>query len=516
MGTFFPYHYITYGNRHALVNISAKMDSIMKSMAKELSSHIITLPMETNCALVRISKIDSIMKSMAIVDFFIENKGTFFPYHYITYGKRESFGQELSSHIITLPMEAETALVIICENGSIMKSMAMVDFFIENKGQALVVYLRKWVDNEIHGYNSTSSLKIKELSSHIITLPMETEPLLVRISRENGFDNEIHGYESTSSLKIKTLLVRYLENGSIMKSMAMFDFFIENKRNFLPISLHYLWKQNALVIICENGSIMKSMAMELSSNIITLPMERTALWSYICENGSIMKSMAIWSTSSLKIKELSSHIITLPMESRTSFGQELSSHIITLPMETDKALVVYAKMNSIMKSMAMMDFFIENKGTFFPYHYITYGSRPALVRNFLPISLHYLWKQTAFGTFFPYHYITYGKRTAFLVIICENGSIMKSMAMVDFFIENKGTFFPYHYITYGKQDSFGRICENELDNEIHGYEWTSSLKIKGTFFPYHYITYGSRTRFWSIICENGSIMKSMAMSRLLH
>ncbi|KAG9438413.1 hypothetical protein H6P81_021635 [Aristolochia fimbriata] len=601
-GTFFPYHYITYGSETALV-IICENGSIMKSMAmvdffienkKELSSHIITLPMETRQALVHyicengsimksmamvdffienkrnflpislhylwkqdralviicengsimksmamvdffienkgklqlkqqdiinhtkvgkcvnfcvnrnflpislhylwkqtalviicengsimksmamvdffienketsfghyICENGSIMKSMAMVDFFIENKGTFFPYHYITYGN-------------------SAALVIICENGSIMKSMAMVDFFIENKRQALVIicengsimksmamvdffienkrYLRKWVDNEIHGYNSTSSLKIKELSSHIITLPMETDSFLVRISAKNG---------------------------SIMKSMAMVDFFIENKgklqlkqqdninhtksrkRNFLPISLHYLWKQNALVIICENGSIMKSMAMvdffienkkELSSHIITLPMETEHALVRICENGSIMKSMAmvdffIENKGKLQLKQ----------QDIINHTKELSSHIITLPMETERVFGHYICENgSIMKSMAMVDFFIENK------------------RNFLPISLHYLWKS----------------RQA-LVVYAKMNSIMKSMAIIDFFIENKGK------LQLKQQDNINHTKSRKRCKFLCKWELSS-----------HIITLPMETEnALVIICENGSIMKSMAM-----
>ncbi|KAG9438504.1 hypothetical protein H6P81_021565 [Aristolochia fimbriata] len=400
-------------------------------------------------ALVRICENRSIMKSMAMVDFFIENKGTFFPYHYITYGNRH-------------------ALVRICENGSIMKSMAMVDFFIENKGTFFPY--------------------------HYIT-----------------YGN-------------RHALVRICENGSIMKSMAMVDFFIENKGTFFPYHYITYGNRHALVVFAKIDSI--------------------------------MKSMAINSTSSLKIKELSSHIITLPMEAETRFG----------PLS--------AKMGGLMKSMTMVDFFIENKGTFFPYHYITYGNRHALVRICENRSIMKSMAMVDFfienkGTFFPYYYITYGNRHA-LVRICENGSIMKSMAMVDFFnenkdtlwsvfakmgrninpwlwstsslkikitygnrqlwslsakkgsimksmamvdffIENKGTFFPYHYITYGNGHALVRICENGLDNEIHPWLWwTSSLKIKGTFFPYHYITYGNRHALVRI-CENRSIMKSMAM-----
>ncbi|KAG9438499.1 hypothetical protein H6P81_021560 [Aristolochia fimbriata] len=139
-----------------LLVIISENGSIMKSMAmvdffivnkKEHSSHIITLPMEADTLLVIICENRSIMKSMAMVDFFIEYKGTFFPYHYITYGNRH-------------------ALVRICENGSIMKSMAMVDFFIVNKAKLQL----KQQDIINH---------TKELSSHIITLPMEKRTALV-------------------------------------------------------------------------------------------------------------------------------------------------------------------------------------------------------------------------------------------------------------------------------------------------------------------------------------------------
>ncbi|KAG9438424.1 hypothetical protein H6P81_021620 [Aristolochia fimbriata] len=127
-GTFFPYHYITYGNRHALVHYICKNGSLMKSMA------MVDFFIENKDTLWSIiCENGSIMKSMAMVDFFIENKDTLWS--------------------------------VFCENRSIMKSMAMVDFFIENKGtffpnhyitygnrHALVQYLLKWVDNEIHGY----------------------------------------------------------------------------------------------------------------------------------------------------------------------------------------------------------------------------------------------------------------------------------------------------------------------------------------------------------------------------
>ncbi|KAG9438501.1 hypothetical protein H6P81_021562 [Aristolochia fimbriata] len=114
------------------------------------------------------------------------------------------------------------------------------------------------------------------------------------------------------------------------------------------------------------------------------------------------------------------------------------------------------------------------------------------------------------GTFFPYHYITYGNRHAFWSIICENGSIMKSLAVVDFFIENKGTFFPYHYITYGNRHALVRICENRsIMKSMAMVDFF--IEYKGTFFPYHYITYGSGTRFGRIYAKIDSIMKSMAM-----
>ncbi|KAG9438438.1 hypothetical protein H6P81_021634 [Aristolochia fimbriata] len=113
------------------------------------------------------------------------------------------------------------------------------------------------------------------------------------------------------------------------------------------------------------------------------------------------------------------------------------------------------------------------------------------------------------GTFFPYHYITYGNRHALVPDICENGSIMKSLAMVDFFIENKGTFFPYHYITYGNRHALVRICENRsIMKSMAMVDFF--IENKGTFFPYHYITYENRHALVRI-CENGSIMKSMAM-----
>ncbi|KAG9438391.1 hypothetical protein H6P81_021660 [Aristolochia fimbriata] len=194
---------------------------------------------------------------------------------------------------------------------------------------------------------------------------------------------------------------------------------------------------------------------------------------------------------------------------------------------------------SIMKSMAMVDFFIENKGKLqlkqqdiINHTKEGKGVNFCIKRNILPISLHYLWKQLTLwsqicenrsimksmamvdffienkGTFFPYHYITYGNRHA-LVRICENGSIMKSMAMVDFFIENKGTFFPYHYITYGNRHALVRICENgSIMKSMAMVDFF--IENKGTFFPYHYITNGNRHALVRI-SKNGSLMKSMTM-----
>ncbi|KAG9438498.1 hypothetical protein H6P81_021559 [Aristolochia fimbriata] len=334
------------GKGDKLWSIICENGSIMKSLAMELSSHIISLPMESRPRFGHyICENRSIMKSMAMVDFFIENKGTFFPYHYITNGNRH-------------------ALVRICENGSIMKSMAMVDFFIENKGTFFPY--------------------------HYIT-----------------YGN-------------RHALVRICENRSIMKSMAMVDFFIENKGTFFPYHYITYGNRHALVRICENGSIMKSMAMVESSSLKI----KDAL-VIIGENGSIMKSMTmvdffIVNKAKLQLKQ-----------------QDIINH--TKSRKIHDFELGICENGSIMKSMAKVDFFIENKGTFFPYHYITNGKDA-------------LWSLSAKmgGTFLPYHYITYGNRHA-LVRICENRSIMKSMAMVDFFIENKGTFFPYHYITYGKQ-----------------------------------------------------------------
>ncbi|KAG9438419.1 hypothetical protein H6P81_021641 [Aristolochia fimbriata] len=72
------------------------------------------------------------------------------------------------------------------------------------------------------------------------------------------------------------------------------------------------------------------------------------------------------------------------------------------------------------------------------------------------------------ATFF--HIITLPMKQNALVIVVKMNSIMKSMAVVDFFIENKGTFFQYHYITYGKQDKLWSVISRKwVDNEIHGY-----------------------------------------------
>ncbi|KAG9438395.1 hypothetical protein H6P81_021664 [Aristolochia fimbriata] len=267
--------------------------------------------------------------------------GTFFPHHYITYGNRH-------------------ALVRISENGSIMKSMAMVDFFIVNKAKL--------------------QLKQQDIINH------------------------------TKVGKCINVCVN---------------------KNFLPISLHYLWKQTRFRPDSENGSIMKSMA-----KVDFFIENKDTLWSRFCENGSIMKSMGI------------------------------------------------------------VDFFIENKGTFFPYHYITNGNRHALVRISKNGSLMKSMTMVDLfienkGTFFPYHYITYGNRQRFGPYFCENGSIMKSMAMVDFFIENKGTFFPYHYITNGNRHALVQIGKNgSLMKSMTMVDFF--IENKGTFFPYHYITYGNR------------------------
>ncbi|KAG9438502.1 hypothetical protein H6P81_021563 [Aristolochia fimbriata] len=523
-GTFFPYHYITNGNRTALVIIS-KNGSLMKSMTMELSSHIITLPMKNRHAFGRICENRSIMKSMAMVDFFIENKGTFFPYHYITYGNRH-------------------ALVRICENGSIMKSMAMIDFFNKNK-DTLWSYLRKWVENEILGYGDFFIENKGTFFPHRHYL-WKTDTLW------NFLPISLHyRWKQTSFWSLSA------KNGSLMKSMTMVDFFIENK--------DALWS-----IICENGSIMKSLAMELSSHIITLPMETDTLWSLYAKMDSIMKSMAMVDffieNKGKRLLKQQDNINHTKVGKGVNFlyKWELSSHIITLPMETECALVVSAKMDSIMKSMTMVDFFIVNKAklqlkqqdiinhtkvgkcinvcvnkNFLEYHYITYGSgttilvRHALVRICENGSIMKSMAMVDFfienkGTFFPYHYITNGNGDA-LVIISKNGWLMKSMTMVDFFIENKGTFFPYHYITYGSRLRFGQehsshiitlpmetetqlwsgICENDsIMKSMAMIDFFN--ENKGTFFPYHYITYGNRHALVRI-CENRSIMKSMAM-----
>ncbi|KAG9438421.1 hypothetical protein H6P81_021643 [Aristolochia fimbriata] len=466
-------------NRHALV-VSAKNGSIMKSMAKSTSS------LKIKDSFGQVSKMDSIMKSMAMVDFFIENKGTFFPYHYITYGNKHVFG----------PLSAKM--------DSIMKSMAMVDFFVKISKRALVkgICENGRLDNEIHGYNATSSLKIKELSSHIITLPMETDALW------NFLPISLHYL-----WKQTTALVRICENGSIMKSMAMVDFFIENKGKLQL-------KQQDIINHTKVGKGVNFLCKwNFSSHIITLPMETETglLVNYLRK--WIMKSMAMvdfFIENKRNFLPISLHYLW----KQTRFGP------LGLRKWVDNEIHGYGGTSSL-----------KIKGTFFPYHYITYEANK--LWNFLPISLHYLWKQNNAlvvsaknglimksmamnwtsslkikGTFFPYHYITYGNKPRFWSLSAKMDSIMKSMAMVDFFIENKGTFFPYHYITYGSGAGLWWtalvVLRKWVDNEIHGYGGASSLKIKGTFFPYHYITYGSNDAL-VIICENGSIMKSMAM-----
>ncbi|KAG9438449.1 hypothetical protein H6P81_021603 [Aristolochia fimbriata] len=338
---------------------------------------------------------------------------------------------------------------------------------------------------------------------------------------------------------------------------------------FFP--LHYITYGNrhALVRPDKNGSIMKSMAM-----VNFFIVNKDTLWSVFAK----MVDNEIHGYGRLFIENKG----TIFPHPDITYGNRHS-------------LVCICKNRSMMKSMAMVDFFVENKGTFFPYHYITYENRHALVPvickngwlmksmamvdffienkgkgvnfcvngNFLPISLHYLWKQTRFGphalvricengsirkslamvdifiknkgTFFPYHYITYGNRHA-LVRIYKNGSLMKfmtmvdffienkghslvrdsknrsmmkSMAMVDFFVENKGTFFPYHYITYGNRLRFGPDSKNgSIMKSMAMVDFF--IENKGTFFPYHYITYENRHALVQI-CKNGWLMKSMAM-----
>ncbi|KAG9438393.1 hypothetical protein H6P81_021662 [Aristolochia fimbriata] len=361
MGTFFPHHYITYGNRHALVRISEN-GSIMISMAmvdffivnkaklqlkqqdiinhtKELSSHIITLPMETDTLWSRFLKNGSIMKSMAMVDFFIENKGTFFPHPYITYGNRHSL--ELSSHIITLPMETDT----------------------------LWSHHQKWVDNEIHDYGRLCSLKIKtRFGPYLENGSIMKSMAMVDFFIENKGTFFPYHYITNGN---RHALVRISKNGSLMKSMTMVDFFIENKGTFFPYHYITYGNRHALVRICENRSIMKSMAMvdffiENKGTFfpyLYITYENRQLWSQICKNGSIMKSMAM---------------VDFFIENKEN--------------------------GSIMKSLAMVDFFIENKGKLqlkqqdiINHTKVGKGVNFCANRNFLPTSLHYLWKQTLFG-----------------------------------------------------------------------------------------------------------------------
>ncbi|KAG9438533.1 hypothetical protein H6P81_021511 [Aristolochia fimbriata] len=234
MGTFFPYHYITYGNRHALVRI-CKNGSIMKSMAMvdffiENKGTIFPHPDITygnRHSLVRICENRSIMKSMAMVDFFIENKGTFFPYHYITYGNRHAltrFGPD-------------------CKNGSLMKSMTMVDFFIENKGKLQLK--QQDIINHTKVGKGVNFLCKWELSSHIITLPMETDTLWSR-SKNGSIMKSLAMVDFFIENK-DTLWSSIMKNGSIMKSMAMVDFFIENKGTFFPYHYFTYGNRHALV-----------------------------------------------------------------------------------------------------------------------------------------------------------------------------------------------------------------------------------------------------------------------------
>ncbi|KAG9438495.1 hypothetical protein H6P81_021556 [Aristolochia fimbriata] len=415
-GTFFPHHYITYGSRHLFGPLSVENGSIMKSMAMvnffiekkgtffpyiDITNGSGPLFGRTRFGHYYIkNELDNEIHDYD-VDFFIENKGTFFPYLYITYEKQRTLWSYMRKWVI---MKSMAMVDFFIENkgmrkyGSIMKSLAMVDFFIENKGTFFPY--------------------------HYIT-----------------YGN-------------RHALVNYLKNGSIMKSMAMVDFFIENKRNFLPISLHYLWKQTSFGhYICENGSIMKSMAIIdfLVENKGTFFPHRHYLWKQTLfgpylENDSIMKSMAMVNFF-LKIK-------------------------------------VSAKNGAIMKSMTMVSLFIENK-------------------ELSSISLHYLWKQTS-ALELSSHIMTLPMEADTLwSIISKMDAIMKSMAMVNFFIEKKGTFFPYHYITNGNGLQLWSLSQNELVNEIHDYGATSSLKIKE--LSSHIITLPMETglALWSLSAKIG-------------
>ncbi|KAG9438461.1 hypothetical protein H6P81_021595 [Aristolochia fimbriata] len=278
----------------------------------------------------RFHKNGSTMKSMAMVDFFIENKGTFFPYHYITYGNRHALSQ--------IPMEmghneihGYGRLYSLKNKGTFFP----YHYITYGNRHALVQIAKKMVDNEIHGYGRILSLKIKELSSHIITLPMETNTLWSQIPK--WVDNEIHGYGRLSSLKNKGKLQ--------LKQQDIINHTKSRKRNFLPISLHYLWKQTRFGPYSAKwvdneihgyGRLSSLKIKELSSHIITLPMETDTLWSQILLKWVDNEIHGYGRLSSLKIKELSSHIITLPMETDT--------------------LLVQIQNGSIMKSMAMVDF----------------------------------------------------------------------------------------------------------------------------------------------------------------
>ncbi|KAG9438494.1 hypothetical protein H6P81_021555 [Aristolochia fimbriata] len=269
-----------------------------------------------------------------------------------------------------------------------------------------VNFKQKQQDNINHTKVGKGHALVKRnFSSHIITLPMETDRF---------------GHVSAKM-------------GPIMKSMANGDFFIENKRNFLPISLHYLWKQRPLWSYMRKIRLMKSMAMV---DFFIENKKNRDLVHYLRKwvNNEIHGNSR---ASSLKIKGtfFPYHYITYGKIMRHALNPELSSHITTLPTYGKRTLFgPLSRENGSDNEIPWLwlTSSLKKKELFFPYHYITYGSGDTL------------W----LGTFFPYHYITYGSRNAALVIICENGLIMKSMAIIDFFIENKRNILPLslHYL----------------------------------------------------------------------
>ncbi|KAG9438418.1 hypothetical protein H6P81_021640 [Aristolochia fimbriata] len=73
------------------------------------------------------------------------------------------------------------------------------------------------------------------------------------------------------------------------------------------------------------------------------------------------------------------------------------------------------------------------------------------------------------GTFFPYHYITYGNRQLLVIICLRKWVDNEILAVVISSLKIKELFFPYHYITLWKRTALWWVSAKWVDNEIHGY-----------------------------------------------